>query len=60
VLVTIAVATRELVIQHDQREVKRVPLKGLTPDQPLPFDARVAALMTVGRDNARLRGGHTS
>jgi hypothetical protein len=31
VLVTIAVATHERVIQHDQREVKRVPLTGLAP-----------------------------
>ena len=56
VLGTIAVATRERVIPHDQREVKRMPLKGLAPDQPLPFDAWVAALMTAARDDRTAPG----
>jgi hypothetical protein len=56
VLVTIAVATRELVIQHDQQEVKRLPLRGLAPDQPLSFDAWVTALMTAARDDRTASG----
>lgn len=50
VLIQIAVETRELVVHHDQREVKRVPLKGLAPDPPVPFDAWVTALMAAARD----------
>jgi transposase InsO family protein len=57
VQVRIAAATKELVVLHEQREVKRLALKGLAPQQALPFDAWVTQLQEAARTGQRRPGG---
>jgi integrase-like protein len=50
VVVSVEAATRTLVVQHQQRVIKRVPLKGRQQD-PLDFEAYLAMM----RQEARIR-----
>lgn len=49
VLMQLAAATKELAVIHEEREVKRLPLKGLAPEAVLAYDPWVTRLQEAAR-----------